>query len=68
MTLAQTFRARLREIRKRENLSQEGLGHLAGYDPSYIANIERGAHTNPSLAFIAAVAGALRCHPSELLQ
>jgi transcriptional regulator with XRE-family HTH domain len=61
------FGKRLRSLRGKLNLSQEGLAHLAGLDRSYIGGVERGER-NISLENICLLARALRVRPSELLE
>ena len=58
--------ARLREIRKQSNLSQEKLAAEAGLDRTYVSGCERGVR-NISLANIVKLAAALGVQPSELL-
>ncbi|MEZ5300072.1 MAG: helix-turn-helix transcriptional regulator [Verrucomicrobiales bacterium] len=60
------FAARLREIRKQSNLSQEKLAAEAGLDRTYVSGCERGVR-NISLANIVKLAAALGVQPSELL-
>lgn len=60
------FGSRVRELRKPLGLTQEGLGHIAGLDRTYIGSVERGER-NISLDNIWALADALGVHPRELL-
>ena len=50
--------ARVREERKRLQLSQEDLASAAGLDRTYVGGVERGER-NPSLESIASIAQAL---------
>ncbi len=52
------FGARVRAIRKKKGLSQEGLSNLAGIDRSYMGQIERG-EINLTLTKIHQIADAL---------
>jgi len=63
--LAKDFGNKIREIRKQQGISQEGLADLAELDRTYIGGIERGIR-NPSLKNIAKIAKALRVQPREL--
>jgi len=47
-------------------LSQEALADHAGIDRSHMGKIERGER-NLTILNLAKLAGALSCHPSELL-
>jgi len=51
--------ARIKEIRKRQRLSQETLGERAGISAQYISNIERGRE-NPTLDLLFRLADALK--------
>ncbi len=59
------FGQRIRELRKKKNLSQESFAELAGLDRSYMGHIERG-EKNVTLIKIYQVSDALNIHPSEL--
>ena len=50
---------RIREIRKRQGLSQERLAERASISPQYVSNIERG-NENPTLDLLLRVADALK--------
>jgi transcriptional regulator with XRE-family HTH domain len=56
----------MRELRKREGLSQETLGDRAKLPRSVIARLERGAH-QPTLSTALAVAQGLGVPAGELL-
>lgn len=59
------FGAKVREMRKRLGMSQEGLAHLAGIERSYMGTIERGER-NPSMEKIASIAKALKTSIANL--
>jgi transcriptional regulator with XRE-family HTH domain len=61
------FGARVRELRKKKGLSQEGLALEASLDRSYVGGVERGER-NISLENIARMAKALGCRASDLLR
>lgn len=63
--LAKDFGNKIREIRKQQGVSQEGLADLADLDRTYIGGIERGIR-NPSLRNIGKIAKALKVKPKEL--
>lgn len=60
------FGKRLRELRKRKNLSQEGLAALAKIDRSYVGSCERGER-NVALVNIERLADALQVPAGELM-
>jgi transcriptional regulator with XRE-family HTH domain len=59
------FGQRVRAIRNRRGVSQEGLALQCGLDRTYISGIERGTR-NPSLTNILKIATALDVPPSDL--
>ena len=59
------FGQRIRAIRNRRGVSQEGLALQCGLDRTYISGIERGTR-NPSLTNILKIATALDVPPSDL--
>lgn len=59
------FGKRIRAVRDRRGVSQEGLALLCGLDRTYISGIERGTR-NPSLTNILKIAAALDVSPSDL--
>jgi len=61
------FGKRIRELRKRRGLSQEGLGFEAELDRTYVGSVERGER-NISLLNILKFAQALGVKPDKLLQ
>jgi transcriptional regulator with XRE-family HTH domain len=60
------FGRAVRELREKQQLSQEQLGYKSGLHRNYIGGVERG-ELNPSLASIWKLAQALDVKPSELL-
>jgi len=48
----------LRRLRVAKNLTQEALGLLAGFEPSYVGRIERGGE-NPTVETLESLADAL---------
>jgi len=59
------FGKKMKELRKRKNLSQERLAHKSGLHRTYISDIERGAR-NVSLKNIEKIAKALNISIIEL--
>ncbi len=59
------FGARVRELRQKRGLSQEGLAFACGLDRTYVGSVERGER-NISLVNINAIASALRVPTKEL--
>lgn len=57
----------IRDVRLRQDLSQEELAHAAGRHPTFISMIERGL-SSPTLDTIVLLARALHVRPSELLK
>jgi len=49
---------RVRELRRRKGLTQEGLGVLARIDAKHVQTLEYG-RTNPTLATLISIAEAL---------
>lgn len=60
------FGDRIRDIRKRQKLSQESLALTCELDRTYIGGVERGER-NISLVNICKIAEALGVDPKELL-
>ena len=61
------FADRLKQLRLKRKLSQEGLAELAGMNRNYVGEVERGKR-NPCLYNIVKLAEVLRVHPSELFR
>lgn len=59
--------ARIRELRRRQGLSQEALADLARLDRSYMSGIERGVR-NISVLKLEKIAKALDVPVSEFFQ
>ncbi|MFQ5849997.1 MAG: helix-turn-helix domain-containing protein [Candidatus Binatia bacterium] len=57
--------ARIREIRKKHGLSQDGLAERAGISAQYVSNIERGKE-NPTLDLLLQLADALKVSLGEM--
>lgn len=57
---------RIRILRQNKHLTQEQLGELAGLNPNYVGQVERGQRT-PSVNAIHALAEALGVDPGFLL-
>lgn len=64
--LAEKLGARIRAKRKEQGTSQDRLALDCGLDRSYMGRTERG-EVNITVEKLYQIAGALRCHPSELL-
>jgi transcriptional regulator with XRE-family HTH domain len=59
MDIKAEYGKKVREIRKREGVSQESLADLAGLDRTYISDIENGKR-NVSIETIFKIAEALK--------
>ena len=66
-TLREKFGKRIKELRKKDGLTQEKLAELAKIDYSYLNLIEAGKR-NPSLKRIAKLARILKINLSELFK
>ncbi|UPR49253.1 helix-turn-helix transcriptional regulator [Vibrio cyclitrophicus] len=64
--LAVKFGIRLREVRKKNGISQDKLALIADIDRSYVGRIERG-EVNITLDKVYGLAQALKCNVTELL-
>ena len=58
---------RLRQIRKREGLTQAALAAKARFSREYVARLETGRH-DPPISTLRALARALNVRPCELLK
>jgi transcriptional regulator with XRE-family HTH domain len=56
---------RIKALRKRAALTQEGLAERAGFNPKYVSGIERGRE-NPTLDTLIRMAAELGVQPVEL--
>ena len=63
--IQQRFGARVRELRKRKEFSQEAFALECGLDRSYMGGVERGER-NVSLINICKIAKTLRLRPRDL--
>lgn len=63
--LRKKFGERIRELRKKVNISQEELGFRSNLDRTYISGIER-RERNPSLENIGKLSGALNVPLNKL--
>jgi transcriptional regulator with XRE-family HTH domain len=63
--LIDKVRARILEIRKAKNITQEKLVEETGFDIKQVGRIERG-ETNPTISTIEAIAKALKVEIKEL--
>jgi len=64
--LRAAFGYRIRELRERAGLTQEGLAERADLDVTYVSGIERGRR-NPGLNILGRLAKALRVSLPTLL-
>lgn len=63
---SEAFGQRVRELRAREGLSQDGLAHTSGIHLTSIGRIERGGR-EPRLTTILKLAEGLGVEPGELI-
>ena len=66
-TLREKFGKRIKELRKKQGLTQEKLAELAMIDYSYL-NLTEGGKRNPSLKRIGKLARVLKISLSELFR
>jgi transcriptional regulator with XRE-family HTH domain len=69
VTVGETFASageRIKILRQHKHLTQEQLGELAGLNPNYVGQVERGQRI-PSVQTIHALAEALGVDPGFLL-
>ncbi|WP_282608896.1 helix-turn-helix domain-containing protein [Pelagibius sp. Alg239-R121] len=57
---------RIKELRRRQGLTQDGLGKLVGTGRSQIVKLERGER-RLTVEWMRRLARALECHPAELI-
>lgn len=67
MDIRKPFGKRVKQLRQENELSQEGLAHLAELDRTYIPSIEKGER-NVSLEVIQKLSKAFKMKISELLK
>jgi transcriptional regulator with XRE-family HTH domain len=60
------FGERLRELRKKRNVTQVVLSERSGFPQSHLSELERGV-TLPNLLTLLRLAAALRCKTSDLV-
>jgi transcriptional regulator with XRE-family HTH domain len=60
------FGERMRELRARKGVSQDGLSHASGIHSTSVGRLERGGR-EPRLTTILKLAGALGVEPGELV-
>ena len=65
MDVQQLFGARVRSLRRKLDLTQQGLGERAGVNYKYVGQVERG-EVNPSLDVISRLAGGLGVEMADL--
>ena len=65
--LEKVFGEVLRDLRRKQGLSQEELGFETGYHRTYISLLERGLRS-PTLTTIFQLATALEVKPSEMIR
>jgi transcriptional regulator with XRE-family HTH domain len=63
---SRAFGERMRELRAREGISQDGLAHASGIHSTSIGRIERGGR-EPRLTTILRLARGLGVEPGELV-
>lgn len=63
---SRAFGKRMRELREREGVSQDGLAHSSGIHSTSIGRIERGGR-EPRLTTILRLAHGLGVEPGELV-
>lgn len=66
-SLQQAIADLLRELRQGRKLTQEEVGHRAGYDPIYINMLEKGRR-NPSIRALFNVCEVLGTSPSSFFK
>lgn len=59
--------AKIRSLRKGQNISQEKFAGLAGIDRAYVGSIERGER-NIALLNLRKLTLALGCNPNDILR
>ncbi len=66
MDIRLRFGQRLRQVRLRQEISQEKLGELAGLHRTFVSMVERGER-NVTLATVEKLATALQCRMADLM-
>ncbi|MDD5477453.1 MAG: helix-turn-helix transcriptional regulator [Candidatus Omnitrophica bacterium] len=62
------FGRRLKELRKENKLTQEGLSEASGLDYKYIQRLEGKRPSSPTLNSVEKIANAFKIKPSKLLE
>jgi transcriptional regulator with XRE-family HTH domain len=65
--LSERFGQRIRELREKRGLSQEGFAEKVGLDRTYISGIERGVR-NPTLLTVQRLADGLGISIEKLMK
>jgi len=68
VTIQDTFRANLRRAIDMDARPATQIAKRAGYSISYLSRVLNGTQQNPTLEFLACVAGALETTPQALLE
>lgn len=63
-----SFGNRLKQLRKKNKLTQEGLSEASGLDYKYIQRLEGKNPSSPTLNSLEKLAKALKIKPAELLK
>lgn len=66
MDIRLRFGQRLRQVRLRQEISQEKLGELAGLHRTFVSMVERGER-NVTLATVEKLSTALGCRMADLM-
>ncbi|GIW49165.1 MAG: hypothetical protein KatS3mg079_641 [Caloramator sp.] len=61
------MKIRIKELRKKRNMTQRQLALISGVAKSYINELESGKYNNPSAEVLCKLAKALRCSINELV-
>ncbi len=61
------FGKRLKQLREKHDLTQEGLAELSGVDYKYIQRLEGSKPSSPSLTILEKIAKAFKLSPSKLI-
>lgn len=67
MDIRRVLSQNVRELRKKQGLSQEGLAFECELHRTYISGVERGVR-NPTITVLARIAEALGVDPDRLLK
>jgi len=64
---AELFGARLRDLRQKHAMTQDGLASSSGMTKAYISDMERGLSV-PSITTVLRLALAIGCKPTQLMR